>query len=90
MARFCDDAILKTLIWIYTGKVLWPYCKVTNLQGSEEVVEKAVDCLRILTTDSEENKLALFTVKGAVASLTRLMTSHDNASVPCLCFGLSL
>lgn len=42
------------------------------------VIEKAVDCLRILTTGNEANKVALLTSASGLPCLVRLMeTSPD-------------
>ena len=44
------------------------------LQEGSAVVEKAVDCLRILTTGNDANKIALFTIPAAVPALVKLMS----------------
>ena len=40
-------------------------------------VEKAVDCLRILTTGNDANKVSLFSIPAAMPSLVRLMQAAD-------------
>ena len=48
------------------------------------VTEKAVDCLRILTTGNEANKVALLTSASGLPCLVRLMeNSTDQASLLC-------
>ena len=42
------------------------------------LVEKTVDCLRVLTSGNEANKLALFGNPTGVRSLIQLMTSSRN------------
>ena len=42
-------------------------------QVGSPAVEKAVDCLRILTTGNEANKVSLFTIPAAVPALVKLM-----------------
>ena len=54
------------------------------VQVDMSVTEKAVDCLRILTTGNEANKVALLTSASGLPCLVRLMeTSPDQASVRC-------
>lgn len=51
------------------------------LQVDLSVTEKAVDCLRILTTGNEANKVALLTSASGLPCLVRLMEqSPDQAS----------
>ena len=50
-------------------------------------MEKAVDCLRILTTGNDMNKLSLFSIPVGVRSLVRIMTTHEASEVsllPCV------
>ena len=48
------------------------------LQGP--AVEKAVDCLRILTTGNDANKVSLFSIPAAMPALVRLMQATDQVS----------
>ena len=43
--------------------------------------EKAVDCLRILTTGNDANKVALFSIPAAMPALVRLMGSADQVQL---------
>ena len=55
-----------------------------TVQVDTSVTEKAVDCLRILTTGNEANKVALLTSASGLPCLVRLMeTSPDQASPLC-------
>ena len=45
------------------------------------MIEKAVDCLRILTTGNEPNKIALFTIPAAVPALVKLMSPSQPDAV---------
>ena len=49
-------------------------------------VEKAVDCLRILTTGNDANKVSLFSIPAAMPALVRLMQAADQveSSLPAL------
>lgn len=42
-----------------------------------DVLEKTVDCLRILTTGNDSNKVALFTIPAGVPSLVRLLSTTN-------------
>ena len=55
------------------------------MQVDESVTEKAVDCLRILTTANEANKVALLTSASGLPSLVRLMetSSQQATTLPC-------
>ena len=55
-----------------------------------DVLEKAVDCLRILTTGNDSNKVALFTIPAGVPSLVRLLsTSNPDQVTPATIFVLN-
>lgn len=56
---------------------------VVSVQVDMSVIEKAVDCLRILTTGNEANKVALLTSASGLPCLVRLMeTSPDQVHCP--------
>ncbi len=48
------------------------------LQVDMSVIEKAVDCLRILTTGNEANKVALLTSASGLPCLVRLMENSPD------------
>ncbi len=59
---------------ICNGIAIW-------VQVEMSVIEKAVDCLRILTTGNEANKVALLTSASGLPCLVRLMeTSPDQVT----------
>jgi hypothetical protein len=51
---------------------------VIMMQVDISVIEKAVDCLRILTTGNEANKVALLTSASGLPCLVRLMESSPD------------
>ena len=52
-----------------------------QLQDDIALQEKAVDCLRILTTGNDLNQLALFSIPAGVRNLVRIMTLHKTNEV---------
>lgn len=44
-----------------------------DLQVDQQLVGKAIDCLRILTTGNDGNKVALFTIPSSLSSIVRLL-----------------
>ena len=52
----------------------WVCCVQT---ADADVLEKAVDCLRILTTSNDSNKVALFTIPAGVPALVRLLSTTN-------------
>lgn len=48
------------------------------MQESAMLVEKTVDCLRVLTSDNEANKLALFSIPAGVKSLIQIMIASKS------------
>ncbi|KAK9864085.1 hypothetical protein WJX84_012086 [Apatococcus fuscideae] len=59
----------------------WAIPLLVQLLGSDaadaDVLEKTVDCLRILTTGNDSNKVALFTIPAGVPSLVRLLSTAN-------------
>lgn len=51
------------------------------MQTEGELVEKTVDCLRILTTGNERNKLALYSIPAGVKRLISIMTANKPSAV---------
>jgi hypothetical protein len=51
------------------------------MQADAILAEKAVDCLRILTTGNERNQLALYNIPVAIRALVRIMTISSPTSV---------
>lgn len=49
------------------------------------LVERAIDCLRILTTNSDENRGALIGCNSALPYLLSLMDEDSTSEVCCLC-----
>ncbi|KAK9861860.1 hypothetical protein WJX84_003228 [Apatococcus fuscideae] len=59
----------------------WAIPLLVQMLGSDtadaDVLEKAVDCLRILTTSNDSNKVALFTIPAGVPALVRLLSTTN-------------
>ena len=55
---------------------------VRLLQEKNETVEKAVDCLRIVTTGNNINKRALVDIPIALPALIRLLEQPQKARLP--------
>lgn len=51
------------------------------LQTSGDLVEKTVDCLRIITTGNNRNKLALFSIPAGVRRLISIMAANKPSAV---------
>lgn len=47
------------------------------MQGDQQLQEKAVDCLRVLTTADDVNKLSLFSIPAGVRGLIRILSEHS-------------
>ena len=79
----CIHLVRQTLLEIYCNGIELCYSKqVLLVQVDMAVTEKAVDCLRILTTGNEANKVALLTSASGLPCLVRLMEkSPDQASL---------
>ncbi len=57
-----------------------------SLQTEGELIEKTVDCLRILTTGNERNKLALYSIPAGVKRLISIMTANEPSAVGSLLY----
>lgn len=55
---------------------------VSVLQERTEIIEKAVDCLRIVTTGSDVNKRALVEISIAVPTLVGLLSGDPSKARP--------
>lgn len=74
---FLVDVILNACVFRQLA-----YVNLILMQVEMMVIEKAVDCLRILTTGNEANKVALLTSASGLPCLVRLMeTSPDQVWV---------
>lgn len=58
-------------------------------QADDNILGKAVDCLRILTTGNEANKAALFSIPSSLSALVRLMDNDKPLASP-LCWSCML
>lgn len=67
---------------IAAGGVETSYDKcICGVQADTDLTEKAVDCLRILTTGNERNQLALYSIPVGIRALVHIMTTSSPSSV---------
>ena len=64
------------LVHVHVWKLTVELYDVWQVEMS--VIEKAVDCLRILTTGNEANKVALLTSASGLPCLVRLMENSPD------------
>jgi len=51
------------------------------MQADANLAEKAVDCLRILTTGNEQNQTALYGIPVGIRTLVQIMSTNSPTSV---------